>query len=101
MSRRHEDWRIEDHVCRVCHGRIVSREVDEDGKRLYLCTNCGLEVEGRKPSVLCACGTKIRKGKTGQLVNAGLECHRNQAQSPSFPSVIVASFAGAQPVSAC
>lgn len=95
MSRR-DDWRLEPHVCRSCFSRIASREVDEDGKRLYQCTNCGLEAEGHKPSVLCACGTKMRKGKTG-FVSAGLVCHENRARSPEFPALYVASLNGVQP----
>ena len=98
MSRARDDWRLESHCCRVCFGRIVSREIDEDGKRLYQCTNCGLEADGHKPSVLCACGTKIRKEK-GKVSDAGLRCHENRARSPSFPSVITASFGGSQPES--
>lgn len=98
MSRRTEEWRLEPHVCRSCFSRVASRELDEDGKRLYQCTNCGLEAEGHKPSALCACGAKIRKGK-GASVSAGLQCHENKARSPEFPARYVASFAGAQPES--
>ena len=95
MSRR-DEWRLEPHVCRHCFGRIASKALDdEDDKRLYQCTHCGLEVEGHKASVLCACGTKIRKGKTS-MVDAGLRCHLNAARSPEFPALYVASFAGAQ-----
>lgn len=94
--KRVEDWRLEDHVCRVCFSRIVSREIDEDGKRRYHCTNCGLEADGHKPSALCACGAKIRKGKW-QFVSAGLVCHENKARSPEFPALYVCSFAGSQP----
>lgn len=98
MSRKQEVWHLEDHVCRACHGRLVSREIDEDGKRLYRCTNCELEAEGHKPSVLCACGMKIRKGKSGHFADLGLRCHRNASPSPSFPSAVVASVGGVQPV---
>lgn len=96
MSRQREDWRLEPHVCRVCFGRVASRETDADaGLRLYVCTNCGLEAEGHKVTALCACGTKIRRGKTGQ-VDAGLRCHENQARSVEFPALYVASIAGVQ-----
>lgn len=95
MSRAREEWRLEAHVCRVCFGRIASREADDDGKRLYRCANCGLEAEGHKPSALCACGAKLRKGKN-QWVDAGLRCHPNQQKSPEFPAEIVASFNGVQ-----
>lgn len=97
MTRAREEWRLEPHVCRACFGRLVSRPADDadEGQRLYHCSNCGLEAEGHKPSALCACGTKLRKGK-GQFVDAGLRCHENSAKSPEFPAEIVASYGGAQ-----
>lgn len=97
MSRVLDEWRLEPHCCRSCFGRIASKALDdEDDKRLYQCTHCGLEAEGHKAAVLCACGTKLPKGK-GKTVSAGLQCHENKARSIEFPAVIVASFAGAQP----
>lgn len=92
-------WRLESHCCRACFGRIMSRPSDdEDGDTVYRCSNCGIEVEGTKPSVMCACGTKIRKGgkQSATFVDAGLRCHVNQHQTPSLPSEIVASYGGAQ-----
>lgn len=96
MSKDTHLWSLEQHCCRVCFGRIVSREIDEDGKRLYQCSNCGLSAKGHKASVLCACGTKLNRG-SGKLVDAGLRCHPNKAISPAFPSLIVCSHGGAQP----
>lgn len=97
MSRMRDEWRLEAHCCRVCMGRIASRQSDTDeDKRLYQCTNCGLEAEGHKPSVLCACGMKIRKGKGGHMVSAGLQCHENHARGPEFPAVYVVSLGGVQ-----
>lgn len=98
MSRGHQ-WRLEPHVCRACFGRVASRPAgDEDSDhRIYACTNCGLEAEGARASVLCACGTKIRSGvQKGRYVDAGLRCHENRARSPEFPAQYVASHAGAQ-----
>lgn len=94
-------WRLEPHVCRACFSRIASRPADgdeDDAGRVYQCTNCGLEAEGTKPSVLCACGTKLRKGgkSSAALVDAGLRCHANQDVRPDFPSLYVASYGGAQ-----
>jgi len=91
-----EEWRLEPHVCRACFGRIASKPVDDDDRRLYQCTHCGLEAEGHKASVLCACGTKIRKGKSAH-VDAGLRCHENKAKSVEFPALYVASINGVQP----
>lgn len=95
MNRSKEEWSIEAHCCRACFGRILSREIDADGKRRYRCSNCGLEVDGHKPSVLCACGAKMRKGK-GQMVSVGLVCHENQRKGVEFPAEIVASIGGFQ-----
>lgn len=99
MSKKiHDDWRLEPHVCRSCMGRIASRPIgdDEDGQRLYQCTNCGLEAVGNRASVLCACGLKLNRGG-GKLVSAGLQCHSNRNPSLQFPSLFVASVSGEQP----
>ena len=95
MSRAYT-WRLEPHVCRSCFSRIVSRPLDEDDdKRLYHCPNCGMEAEGSRASVLCACGMKVRKGKNA-WIDAGVRCHLNQARSPEFVSVYTATHSGAQ-----
>ncbi|MBB3017638.1 hypothetical protein FHR70_000678 [Microvirga lupini] len=93
-------WRLEQHCCRNCFGRIASIK-HPDGGRTYQCTNCGLEGHGHKPDVVCSCGTKLRKykgdGRTGVvMVDAGIRCHPNKRVSPEFPSLIVASYGGAQ-----
>lgn len=93
-------WQLEPHCCRNCFGRIVSRK-HPDGGRDYHCPNCGIEGSGQKPSVICACGMKLRKSKgdgrsSFTLVDAGLRCHLNQRQSPEFPALYVASHGGAQ-----
>lgn len=89
-------WRLEPHCCRVCFARIASAKTS--GGRLYRCTNCGLEAEGSKPSVVCACGIKLRKakadGRSGEaMIDAGVRCHPNPDPSPSNPSLYVASYA--------
>lgn len=92
-------WRLEPHVCRACYARVVSTE-QSDGKRLYLCTNCGLDAVSSKVSSVCACGLKMRKGgkhgTTGAMVDLGVRCHENRARSAAFPSIYTASYAGAQ-----
>lgn len=95
MSDRNDLWRLEPHVCRVCFSRVASRAHGDDD-RLYQCTNCGLEAHGNKASVICACGSKLRKGKSAGYVDAGLRCHANTSQSPEFPAQYVASYGGAQ-----
>lgn len=90
-----DNWRLEPHCCRSCFSRIASRPT-EDGHRLYQCTHCGLEAEGSKPNVVCACGTKLRRGKAAVFTDAGIRCHENKAKSPEFPAQYVASYGGAQ-----
>ena len=98
MSRA-DGWRLEPHVCRSCFSRLVSKPADDDDHhRLYHCPNCGLEAEGTRASVLCACGTKIRRGK-GSFADAGLRCHANSNPTPDFPHLFVATVGGAQAVS--
>ena len=79
-------WEITDHVCRVCLGRILSRQQSEGG--CVRCADCGLERTGRTPS-LCACGTKLRSGK-----NAGFRCAPNPEVTPEMPVQIVVVHEG-------
>lgn len=93
-------WKLEPHCCRVCFGRVASFKTS-DGLRMYQCTNCGMSEPGHKPSVICACGLKIRKAKgdgrtAAVLVDAGIRCHENKSRTPDFPSLYVASYGGAQ-----
>lgn len=88
-------WALEQHICRSCFGRLVSRPGDVDGWRVYLCTNCGIEASALAAAQVCCCGTKLRKptasGRSGSaLIDAGIRCQVNPAPTPDFPSVIVA-----------
>lgn len=78
-----EGWRIEDHACRVCFSRIVSRPAD--GGRVYRCSGCGLEASGHTPSVICACGLKFKNGHS-----MGVRCVLNDAPTPEAPAEVVA-----------
>lgn len=78
------DWHLEDHVCRRCFGRLVSKPA-HGGHRLYRCTNCGFEAEGGCSSVVCACGLKTKQGK-----DLGVRCVPNDQRSAEAPSEIVA-----------
>lgn len=75
-------WKITDHACRACLGRIVEC-IGDNGKHRVRCCECGLEVEGG-PKALCACGQKDRSGR-----DAGLRCIRNAEQRPELPQEIV------------
>lgn len=91
-------WRLEDHVCKSCFGRVISRPVmDAVGQRLYRCTNCGHEAQGDSVSAICCCGVKLRKqGRDGSkaaatLIDAGIRCVSNPTPNSLLPSQIVAS----------
>lgn len=75
-------WRLTDHACAACFGRILARP--EANETMYRCTNCGAERISTRPETLCACGITLRTGK-----NAGLRCVRNPAPTPECPSEII------------
>lgn len=77
-------WQIIDHVCGVCFGRLLMRETF-DRRKVYRCSNCGMEREGRNETCLCACGLKLKTG-----VDLGLRCQRTEQPTPEFPSEVVA-----------
>lgn len=79
-----QGWTITDHVCRCCFGRVLVRETF-DRKRVYRCSNCGLEAEGRTEAAVCCCGMKLKTG-----VDAGIRCGVNHDRTPEFPSEITA-----------
>jgi len=78
-------WRIEDHVCRECLGRVVSRQA-EDGQVIVRCSNCGNQATG-KPAAICACG--IRRGNY-----AGLRCTRIERPIPGLLAEIAITEVG-------
>lgn len=80
-------WRLTDHACRVCFGRVLERRTS-DGRRLVRCANCGTEVEGRVEN-LCCCGLKTKAGRL-----AGMKCVRNDAPTPEQPSEVMVRFEG-------
>lgn len=77
-------WRMTDHICRACFGRVLMRE-GFDGQTVYRCSNCGVERDGVDERVICCCGLKLRT-----TVDAGIRCRVNENRSPEFPSEIVA-----------
>lgn len=77
-------WKLTDHCCRVCFGRVLVRETF-DMRKVYRCANCGVEREGRDSRVICSCGLRLLMGQTGLL-----RCERNTSKTPEFPSEIVA-----------
>ena len=77
-------YRIEEHVCRVCLGRVLCRETF-DHKRIYRCSNCGVEREGHDARVICCCGMKLRTS-----VDLGVRCIPNTDRRPELPNEVIA-----------
>lgn len=79
-------WRLESHCCRVCFGRVLSRPTPSGG-RVYRCADCGIEKEGSRPHVLCACGAQLNAR------NASIRCVANEKKTAEFPFEICAQQA--------
>lgn len=79
-------WTITRHICRACMGRVLKRETFE-GKRLYRCSNCGIEREGLGESALCCCGMKLGRAQR----DAGVRCIENPLRTPECMSEVVAT----------
>jgi hypothetical protein len=75
------DWKLTDHVCRACFGRVLASET---GAR---CADCGLA--GRQVDQVCACGVRLHSKAL-----AGLRCLPNPSISIDCPSEIVVSYVG-------
>ena len=76
-------WRLTAHVCKICLGRVLITD-NADGSHTVRCSNCGIEALGDHKAI-CACGLKLRSGKS-----AGLRCALNPTPSAEFPSQVVA-----------
>jgi predicted RNA-binding Zn-ribbon protein involved in translation (DUF1610 family) len=93
-----DNFRLEPHICRVCHTRLVSAGAGSDGRK-FECPNCGSRATGHDAAVLCCCGMKIhrltvRGSRKAELVDAGIRCAPNPHPTPEFPSVYIATEAG-------
>lgn len=86
---RNELWAVTDHVCQACFGRVLSRPLGDGQNRAYRCSNCGATGDGRSPSVICACGMKLKGGRL-----MGLHCVPNSAPTPEFPAQVIAEGGG-------
>ena len=86
-ARNDYQWAITDHVCRVCFSRVLVRETF-DRRRIYRCSGCGIEKEGRSEAAICACGIKLKTG-----VDAGIRCELNTNRSPEWPAEVTAAQA--------
>lgn len=75
------EWKITDHVCRVCFGRVLLSATQAR------CADCG--ASGRHAIDVCACGVKLHSGAPG-----GLKCLKNPAISIECPAEIVIRYVG-------
>jgi hypothetical protein len=82
MAERPSDYRIEDHLCAGCLGRVVSRKGKGEA-RIFRCSNCGASGVGSVRSI-CACGSRIANK------DAGIRCVVNDRRTPDLMSEIVA-----------
>jgi hypothetical protein len=83
MTELRDEWKIEDHACAECLGRVVSRRSETGGDRIYRCAECEVEAAGEVNSI-CCCGAKIGEK------NASVRCVRNDRRSPGHNQAVVA-----------
>lgn len=76
----------------MCFGRVLMRETF-DRRRIYRCSNCGVEAEGKSEVAICCCGMKLKTG-----IDAGIRCQPSADRSPEWPSEITAAQAVAPTV---
>ena len=82
-------WRLTEHVCRVCFGRVLERWQDTpDGQvQVVRCANCATELWNQPVNHLCCCGLKTSRGK-----DAGLRCRLNERPTPEQPAELAVGF---------
>ena len=78
------EWVITQHCCRICYARVLVRTTF-DHRKIHRCSNCGVEMEGERPSVICACGIKLNHNR-----DAGVRCVVNTQRTHENPAEIVA-----------
>lgn len=73
-------WKLVDHACKSCMGRLVSRKVGR--REEFRCCECGQTALGSHDA-LCWCGVEVRThGKA-------FECIVNDAKSPALLNEIL------------
>jgi hypothetical protein len=75
-------WRVVDHVCKKCFGRILERDL-HDGSVAARCADCAAESDGGGAASLCACSALPKGFRTR------LQCVKNDRPCEEVPSEIV------------
>ena len=65
-------WRLEDHLCQKCLGRLLSGK--KMGVIFVKCSNCGEVTKGKIVTDICICAAKTPSGK-----DAGIKCQKTTA----------------------
>jgi len=76
-------WRITNHVCRICKGRILKSSDDVYVK----CSDCAVELKSAKTVALCSCGQKLKNGR-----KAGFKCVINKDHMPGTGQEVAAEY---------
>lgn len=87
MTESRDEWRLEDHICAECFGRVVSRRTESGAGRVFRCAVCELEAAG-EVNAICACGSAIGEK------DAKVRCVRNDHRRPGFNYAVVAMEMG-------
>lgn len=83
-------YRVINHACRACGGRILKSDPDAGGNVGYRCADCGIGASGHLSNkhgqaALCFCGARM-PGSSGFILRCGV----NQTQGLDMPEEVVA-----------
>ena len=77
-----EVWAPVDHLCRICRGRLLTREMKQNINE-FRCSKCDNRVNAALVEEVCWCG-KV-DGERGKVY----KCVNNPYQSPETPGTIL------------
>ena len=82
-------YRVINHVCRLCGGRLLKSDPDREGSLRVRCADCGCFADGKVVNhhiheQLCMCGAKFPAG-----AKYALKCGINQLKSIEMPEECV------------
>lgn len=74
------EWKLTDHACRRCLGRVLMRETPS-GKEVR-CAECGFSSHG-EPEDICCCGITLEDGVRPY------ECVKNDCVTEALPQEVI------------